>query len=89
MERFIMTYRLYLRMRMRRAMVEKQIQWTLLYVQKRSADIWKENLFEDLELRKVKFKSVGEFLLELKKKFGREDKELVKVAKLKKVEQRG
>ena len=65
MERFIMTYRLYLRMRMRRAMVEKQIQWTLLYVQKRSADIWKENLFKDLELRKVKFKSVGEFLLEL------------------------
>ena len=32
MEGFIMAYRLYLRMRMRGAGVEKQIQWVLLYV---------------------------------------------------------
>jgi len=29
---FISAYRLYLRMRMRRAMVEKQIQWVLSYI---------------------------------------------------------
>ena len=41
---------------------------------------------EDLELGKVEFESAREFLLELKKKFGRGNKESVKVAKLKKVE---
>jgi len=39
-----------------------------------------------LELREVEFRLVGKFLLELKKKFGRENEELVKVAELKKVE---
>jgi len=34
--------------------------------------MWKKNLLEDLE--------VGEFLLELKKESGGEDKELVKIA---------
>ena len=47
----------------------------------------KRNLLEDLELEKIKFKLTKEFLMELKK-FGGENKELVKVTKLKKVEQR-
>jgi len=38
-------------------------------------------------LEEVEFELVREFLLELKKKFGRENEELVKVAKLKRVEQ--
>ena len=37
----------------------------------------------------VEFGSVGKFLLELKKEFGEENEELVKVAELKKVEQGG
>ena len=56
-------------------------------MQRGSADIWKENLLEDLELEKVEFRSVREFLLELKKKFSRENEELVKVAELKRIEQ--
>ena len=56
-------------------------------MQRGSADIWKKNILEDLELRKVEFELAGKFLLELKKKFGREDKELIKVAELKNVEQ--
>ena len=42
---------------------------------------------EDLEVEEVEFESVGEFLLELKKKFGGEDEESVKVAELKRIEQ--
>jgi len=38
-------------------------------------------------LEEVEFELVREFLLELKKKFGRENEELVKVAELKRVEQ--
>ena len=38
-------------------------------------------------MEEVEFELVREFLLELKKKFGRENEELVKVAELKRVEQ--
>ena len=75
-------------MKMRGILVEKQIQWILSYVQRELADIQK-NLLEDLELGKAEFRLAGEFLLELKKEFEGEDKELVKVAELKRIEQRG
>jgi len=56
-------------------------------VQGESVDVWKENLLEDLKLRKVEFGSAGEFLLELKKEFGEGNKELVKVVELRRMEQ--
>jgi len=82
----ITAYKLYLKMRIRGAIVEKQIQWILLYVQEGSANIWKENLLEDLKTEEIEFESAGEFLLELKEEFNRNNEELVKVAELKKVE---
>jgi len=85
-EGFITACRLYLRMRMREATVEEQIQWVLLYVQGGSADIWEENVLGDLETEEAKFGSAGEFLLELKREFGRRDKESVKVGELKRIE---
>jgi len=84
---FIIVYRLYLRMKMRGTMVEEQIQWMLLYMQKGSVYVWKENLLENLESGKAKFGLAEEFLLELKKEFGEEDKELIKVAELRRIEQ--
>jgi len=42
---------------------------------------------EDLESGEVEFESAGEFLLELKKKFGEGDKKSVKVVEIKRVEQ--
>jgi len=51
------------------------------------ADIWKEILLKDLESGEVEFKLTGEFLLELKKKFGGGDEESVKVTGLKKKEE--
>ena len=50
--------------------------------------MWKKNLLEDLEIEKVEFESVGNFLLELKKEFRKGD-EVVKVAELKRIEQGG
>jgi len=84
MEGFIMVCRLYLKMRMRGAGAEKQIQWELLYMQRGSADMWKKNLLEDLEAREVEFGLVGKFLMKLTKEFGREDEKSVKVDELKK-----
>ena len=78
---FITACRLYLRMKMKEAIVEKQIQWILSYVQRESADVWKENMLEDLEAE--------EFLTGLKKEFGGGDEEIVKVVELRRLEQGG
>ena len=64
---FVIVCRLYLRIKMRGAIVEKQIQWILLYVQRELADVWKENLLEDLESEEAEFGSVEKFLLKLRK----------------------
>ena len=58
-------------------------------MQGRLTDIWKENILEDLEERELEYESVREFLAAIKKKFGEGEKELVKVAELKRVEQEG
>ena len=72
---------------MREATIEKQIQWMLSYVQEGLADICKENILEDLEIRILEYTTVGEFLVDLKEEFGKEDEETMKVAELKKVKQ--
>ena len=86
---FIGACKLYMRMRLREAPVEEQIQWILSYVQGRSADIWEENMMEELETEEIEFESVGKFLAEIKKEFGGGDEESVKIAELKKIKQGG
>ena len=76
-------------MRIRGALVEEQIQWMLSYVQEEVADVWKENILEDLEDGLLEYETVGKFLTDIRKEFGGEDEESVKVAKLKRLEQRG
>jgi len=84
---FVTACKLYIKMKLREAAVEKQIQWVLLYVQEGLADIWKENVLEDLEEGELEYESVEEFLVAIKKEFGGEEEELVKVAELKRLEQ--
>jgi len=86
---FVRAYKLYIRMRLRESPVEEQIQWILSYVQGRSADIWKKNIMEELEIGEIEFESAGEFLAEIKKEFRGGDEESVKIAELKKIEQGG
>ena len=47
---------------MRNDSVEEQIQWMLLYVQKRSADISKENILKNLEIGTLEYGTIGKFL---------------------------
>ena len=84
---FITVCRLYLRMKMRGNTVEEQVQWVLSYVQGGSADIWKENVMEEIEAGEVEYELVEEFLTSLKKEFGREEEESVKATELRKMEQ--
>ena len=86
---FVTACRLYLKMRLRETIVEEQVQWMLMYVQGGLADVWKENIMEELELGEVEYKSVEEFLTSLKKEFGGREEEVVKVAELRKLEQGG
>ena len=88
-QEFITACRLFLRMKLRGATVEEQVQWVLSYVQGGSADIWKENVMEEMESGEVEYKSAEEFLTSLKKEFRGGEEELMKVVELKKLEQGG
>ena len=56
---FITAYKLYKKARMRGVPVEEQIQWMLSYVQAGAADVWKENMLEELETGELEFETVG------------------------------
>ena len=86
---FITACRLFLKMKMRGATVEEQVQWVLSYVQGGSADIWKENVMEEMEAGEVEYESAEEFLTCLKKEFGGGEEESVKAAELRRMEQGG
>ena len=86
---FISACKIYIRNRMRGDTVEGQVQWVLSYVQGGLADVWKENMMEELEAGEVEYESVEEFLTILKKEFGGGEEELVKAAELRKLEQGG
>jgi len=85
--KFLTAYRLYIRIKIRDTLVEKQIQWVLPYVQEELADIWKENIIEDLKNNSLVFATIKKFLIDLKQEFGRRDDKMIKVAEFKKVNQ--
>ena len=74
---------------MRGTSVEEQVQWVLSYVQGGSADVWKENVMEELETGEVEYETVEEFLTGLRKEFRKGEEESVKAAELRKLEQGG
>ena len=86
---FVTVCRLYLRMKMRETTVEEQIFWILSHVQGGSADVWKENVLEELEAGETEYETAEEFLIALKKEFGGGEEESVKAAELRKLEQGG
>ena len=87
--RFVRAYRIYIKARLREVSVEAQLNWVLSYVQGGLADIWKENMLEELETGEIEFENMGELLAEIKREFGGGDKESVKVVELKRIEQEG
>ena len=74
---------------MREATVEEQVFWVLSHMQGGSADVWKENVLEELESGEREYETAEEFLTTLKKEFGGGEEESVKVAELRKLEQGG
>ena len=83
---FITACRLFVRMKLRGVTVEEQMQWVLSYVQGGLADVWKENVMEELEAGEVEFELIEEFFTGLKKEFGGGEEEAVKAVELRKLE---
>ena len=52
-----------------------------------SANVWKENILEDLEKGNLGYKTVEKFLVDLKKEFRERNNEIIKVAELKRIKQ--
>ena len=50
-------------------------------------DIWKENVIEELETGELEYETAEDFLISLKKEFGRGEEKSVKAAELRKLEQ--
>jgi len=65
------------------------VQWVLSYVQGGSADIWKENVMEELETGEIEYETMEEFLTSLKKELSGGEEESVKVEQLRKMKQGG
>ena len=60
---FVTACRLYIKIRMREVPLEEQVQWVLSYVQGGLADMWKENVLEELEVWELEFETLGEFVV--------------------------
>jgi len=86
---FVSACKIYIKNKLRGETVEGQVQWALSYVQGGSADIWRENLIEEFESGEMEYESIEEFFTSLKKEFGGGEKESVKAAELRKMEQGG
>jgi len=79
---FVTACRLYLKMKMREGTIEEQVIWVLLYVQGGLANIWKENIMEELEAREMEYESIEEFFTSMKMEFGGGEEEATKAAEL-------
>jgi len=62
---FVIVCKLYIRIGMREKIVEEQVQWILMYIQEKSADVWRENILTNLELEDWEFPLIGDSLAEL------------------------
>ena len=86
---FVTGCKLYIRNKLAGATVEAQVQWVLSFIQEGSADVWKENMIEEVEKGEMEYEIVEEFLTVLKREFGGGEEESVKAAELRKLEQEG
>ena len=58
-----------------------------MYVQGGIADVWKENVMEELEAGEIRYETAEDLLISLKKEFGEGEKKSVKAVELRKLEQ--
>jgi len=86
---FINIAHLYLRIKMNGEAITTQIAWVLSYVQGGVAEVWKDNLLDELAKEKSEIKMTEGLFTKIRNKFGEISEEERKVKQLRTIEQGG
>jgi len=86
---FINAYRLFIQMRMGQVGSRSRISWVLLYVQGGVAEIWKNNVLDEISKGTSTVNTEEELFTKIRQEFGEFDEESRKVDELRVLEQGG
>jgi len=86
---FINAYRLFMQMRMGQVGERSKISWVLSYVQVGVAEIWKDNILDEITKGTLLVNTVEELFTKIRLEFGEFDEESRKVDELRVLEQGG
>jgi len=86
---FVNVARLYIRMKMTEEVGATQVAWVLLYVQGEIAEVWKDNLLDELAKGESEMESVEQLFAKIRNDFGETSEEERKIEQLRTIEQRG
>jgi len=86
---FVNMARLYIRMKMMEEITATQVAWVLSYVQGGIAEVWKDNLLDELAKGESEVESVEQLFTKIKNNFGETSEEERKIEQLRTIEQGG
>jgi len=86
---FINTAHLYLRMKMTDEAVTTQVAWVLSYMQRGVAEVWKDNLLDELAKGESEVDIVEKPFTKIRNDFGETSEEEKKIEQLQTIEQEG
>ena len=86
---FVNMARLYIRMKMMEEVTATQVAWVLSYVQGGIAEVWKDNLLDELAKGESEVESVEQLFTKIKNNFGETSEEERKIEQLRTIEQGG
>jgi len=84
---FINTAHLYIRMKMTEEAAAIQVAWVLSYVQRGIAEVWKDNLLDELAKGESEVESVEQLFTKIRNDFGETLEEERKIEQLRMIEQ--
>ena len=86
---FVNMARLYIRMKMMEEVTATQVAWVLSYVQGGIAEVWKDNLLDELAKGESEVESAEQLFTKIKNNFGETSEEERKIEQLRTIEQGG
>jgi len=86
---FINVARIYIRMKMTEEAATTQVAWVLSYVQREIAEVWKDNLMDELAKGESEVETVEQLFSKIRNDFGETSEEERKIEQLRTMEQGG
>ena len=86
---FVNTARLYIRMKMTDEAAATQVAWVLSYMQRGIAEVWKNNLLDELAKGESEVESAEQLFTKIRNDFGETLEEERKIEQLRTIEQEG